>query len=59
MTQEDLGQKLGMARGNIADIEHGNRNLTIRSLCRLGEALDMTVVELVGGGPEAGEEADG
>ncbi len=54
LIQKALGDKVGMSAGNIADIEHGKRNLTLRTLCRLADALDTTVVELLGGTPGSG-----
>lgn len=51
LTQKALAAKVAMMHGNIADMEHGRRNLTIRTLCRLAAALETTVGELVTGAP--------
>ena len=53
LTQTALGERVGMAGTHIAQIEHGERNLTVRTLCRLADALEMTVAELVTGAPPA------
>lgn len=52
-TQNDLAQRLGIAPANIHRIEHGGRNLTIDTLCKLAVALDISVAELVIGAPDA------
>jgi transcriptional regulator with XRE-family HTH domain len=47
--QKDLAQAVGMQAANVARIEHGQQNLTIRTACKLAEALGMTVAELITG----------
>ena len=54
LTQKELAGRLGITTTNIARIEHGQQNLTIRTLAKLADVLDTTVVELVGGPPSAG-----
>jgi transcriptional regulator with XRE-family HTH domain len=49
MTQKELADRLGITPSNITIIEHGEQNLTIRTLAKLAEALDVTVGELVTG----------
>jgi DNA-binding Xre family transcriptional regulator len=49
LTQKDLADRLGITPTNIHRIEHGQQNLTIRTLAKLAEALDVTVGELVTG----------
>lgn len=58
LTQKALAEAVGMAQANIAQIEHGQRNLTLRTLCKLAEALNTTVVDLVGGTPLAAPDRD-
>lgn len=53
LTQTALAKSTDMLQAGIAQIEHGERNVTIRTLCRLANALDTTVIELVGGPPPA------
>jgi len=40
-----------MQPANLCHIENGNQNVTIRTLCKIAEALDITVGELVSGVP--------
>ena len=49
LTQRALAEQLGMAHGNLNRIEHGQQNLTIRTICRLTEVLGVTFDELVTG----------
>jgi DNA-binding XRE family transcriptional regulator len=49
ISQKDLAERLGVAQANLARIEYGRQNLTLRSLLRLAEALDMTADELFSG----------
>ena len=51
LTQKELAGRLGITTTNIARIEHGEQNLTIRTLAKLADVLGTTVVELVGGQP--------
>jgi len=46
LTQQELADRLGIATTNIPHLEHGEQNLTIRTLAKLADALDMTVAEL-------------
>lgn len=50
-TQKDLAERLGIGQANVYRIEHGQKNLTIDTLCKLAEALDTTVAELITGKP--------
>ena len=49
LSQKDLAERLQMASSSLSNIEHGERNLTIRTLCKLAEALEMTPAELFTG----------
>ena len=49
LTQHQLADKLAMHQGNIHRIEHGQQNLTVRTLVKLAEALEMTPDELFSG----------
>jgi HTH-type transcriptional regulator / antitoxin HipB len=44
LTQKELADRLGITSPNITIIEHGEQNLTIRTLVKLADALGMTVV---------------
>jgi transcriptional regulator with XRE-family HTH domain len=48
MTQHQLADRLSMASTNIGRIEHGEQNLTIRTLAKLADALGLPVMELLG-----------
>lgn len=45
--QKDLAARLEMAQTYLAQIEHGRQNLTIRTLAKIANALDTTVVALL------------
>ena len=47
LSQKELAERLGMAAPNLSQIEYGERNLTIRTVCKLAEALEMTVAALI------------
>lgn len=49
LTQQQLADRLSMASTYIVRIEHGDQNLTVRTLTKLADALGLTVVELFGG----------
>lgn len=51
MTQKAFAEAIGMNPGNLCQIEKGKQNVTIRTLCKIAEALDITVGELVSGVP--------
>ncbi len=41
-SQEEVAKKAGLHRTYISDIERGARNLSVRSLTRLADALEST-----------------
>lgn len=45
-TQEDLAEKLGVAARYLQAIEQGDENLTVESLVRLADTLQVSVLEL-------------
>ncbi len=47
LTQEELAWRADMHRTYIADIERGGRNLTLRSIAALAEALQIPIAALV------------
>ncbi len=47
ITQLELAQEAGMQRSYISDVEQGARNLSVKNLCRIAAALDLTLSELV------------
>ena len=51
LAQKALAETLGMQPANLSHIENGKQNVTIRTLCKIAEALDITVAELVSGAP--------
>ena len=51
LTQKALANAVDTQATNLSRIEGGTQNVTIRTLCKIAEALDTTVAELVGGAP--------
>lgn len=41
LSQKQLAEKTGMTQADISKIESGNRNLSIKTLKRLADGLDM------------------
>ena len=50
LSQKELAERLGVAAPYMSRVEYGHQNLTFRTLCKLAEALEMTLVELIAGG---------
>ena len=46
ISQEELGWRAGLHRTYITDVERGVRNISIRSIASLAEALDVSVSNL-------------
>lgn len=46
ISQEELAARCDLHRTYICDIENGRRNLSLSSMLRIAEALDITVSEL-------------
>lgn len=47
LSQEELAQRADLHRTYISDIERGARNLSLRSLCRLADALEIPASSLI------------
>ncbi|HWA28842.1 MAG TPA: helix-turn-helix transcriptional regulator [Lacunisphaera sp.] len=47
ITQEELAWRADMHRTYIADIERGVRNITLKSIANLAEALEVSVASLL------------
>lgn len=45
-TQEDLAESSGMDRSYIADVESGHRNLSLRSIGKLADGLQVEISAL-------------
>lgn len=54
LTQQSLADRLGITATNIYRIEHGQQNLTVRTLVKVAEALGVTALALIGGPEEPG-----
>ena len=48
-SQEYLAEVAGLHRTYVSGLEHGRRNATLSVLERLGEALDVSVADLLQG----------
>ncbi len=46
MTQDDLADKCNFEKGNLSRIETGQTNLTMRSLLRISQALEVPIADL-------------
>jgi CheY-like chemotaxis protein/DNA-binding XRE family transcriptional regulator len=58
ITQEELAWRADMHRTYIADIERGGRNITLRSVGHLANALQVSVAELLTSSHDLGETID-
>lgn len=47
LSQEELASRAGLHRTYISDIERGSRNLSLKSLSRLADALEIPLSTLV------------
>ena len=47
LTQEDLADKAGIHRTYLSDIERGSRNLRLINIERVGDALSLSLSELL------------
>lgn len=43
LTQKELSAKTGIAQGDISKLENGNANPSLKTLCRLAEAMGKTL----------------
>lgn len=59
LTQADVAAKCGVSRPNLSAIEQGARDVTVQTLRRIAQALDVSPGQLVDGvGPEPRYAAD-
>ncbi len=49
MSQNDLAQKVGMHYAYIGQVERGEKNMTIKTLCKISEALGIPPENLISG----------
>ena len=49
LTQEVVAARLGVTAPNVGRIEHGQQNVTVQTMCKVAEALETTVQELMFG----------
>lgn len=54
LSQRGLAERLGVSPPNITRIEGGNQNLTVDTMCKLAEALEMPLDELFSGRSDLG-----
>lgn len=46
LSQEAFAERAELHRTYLADIERGTRNVSLRNICKLAEALDLSISEL-------------
>lgn len=47
LSQEDLADLVGIHRTYVGDVERGQRNVGLRNIVRLANALDLTAADLL------------
>ncbi|HEX3412852.1 MAG TPA: helix-turn-helix transcriptional regulator [Stellaceae bacterium] len=47
MTQQDLGEKAGISRAQIANMEAGRTDIPLKTLSRIAAALECSMKDLV------------
>jgi transcriptional regulator with XRE-family HTH domain len=47
MTQSDLAVRSGLHRSYLAGIESGKRNVSLKTIQKLAQALEMQVIDLL------------
>ena len=47
LSQEQLGDRCGLHRTYISDIELGNRNPTLQTAAKIAQSLDVDIVQLL------------
>jgi transcriptional regulator with XRE-family HTH domain len=53
LSRAEFAARLGVTLTNIGRIERGEQNVTVRMMCKVAEALETTVQELMFGAPDA------
>lgn len=46
MTQEELAEKLSVDPHYLSDIECGRRNITLKTICKISDALHVGIEQL-------------
>ena len=46
ISQEKLANTIGIDRKHLSAMENGRQNMTISTLCKVAEALDITIFEV-------------
>lgn len=46
LSQEDLAERADLHRTYVADIERGARNISLRNIHKLAQALEMSIADL-------------
>ncbi len=47
LSQSELSRRSGLHRSYIGDLERGARNLSVKNMCKLAQALNMTATDLM------------
>lgn len=51
LTQQEVATRAGVGQSHINELERGNTNITIKTLCRMADRLGVDVRELLPEGP--------
>lgn len=46
LSQEDLAERADLHRTYVADVERGVRNISLRNIHKLAQALEMSIADL-------------
>ncbi|UXU83307.1 helix-turn-helix domain-containing protein [Mammaliicoccus sciuri] len=47
LTQQEMGDKIGISQNYLSDIENGKRYLSIKAVTRLAQCLGISVTKLI------------
>lgn len=47
ITQQELAERSGISQGYLSQIERGNRQMLVNTLCRIGKAMGVPTADLL------------
>lgn len=47
LTQTEVAKKAGISQAYLSNVERGNREVTVSTLCRISEAIGVSAAELL------------